>query len=83
MNKKYILFHLNEAHEALQKMIRDLESDVDYESGNFFVDISHLYHHVNTSWNAQYISSHEASNQTDDEFYEWRQFPDNIDLGRS
>ena len=83
MNTNYVLFHLGEAQEALGKMIQKVETDPDYDFGHFLVDMTHLYHHVNTAWNARNASVPEAENQTDNDFYEWRKFPEDIDLGRS
>lgn len=81
MNKGNVLFHLGEALEAMQKLIQEIESNSNYESGNYLVDMTHLYHHLNNAWNAQNISSHEAENLTDEDFYKWRQFPEDIDMG--
>ena len=80
MNKENVLFHLGEALESLQDMIQEINSDPEYEYGNYLVDMMHLYHHINTAWNAQNISSHEAEHFTEEDFYKWRQFPVDIPL---
>lgn len=80
MNKDYILFHLREAAEALDRSIREIEGDPEYEFGNFLVEITHLYHHVNTAWNARDASQEQAELCSEDDFRQWRQFPADIDL---
>ena len=75
MNKDYILFHLGETREALDQLITALRSDPDYEFGNFSVDMSHLYHHLNTAWNARDASKAQAEACSESDFMRWRQFP--------
>jgi len=53
MNKSYVLYNLREAQAQLAQLIAGLESDPGYGYGDFMPDMSHLYHHVNTAWNAQ------------------------------
>jgi hypothetical protein len=53
MNKKYTLYNLKEAKEQLDEVLLELENNSEYDFGEFSVDIQHLYHHINTAWNAQ------------------------------
>ncbi|MHB8859035.1 MAG: hypothetical protein ACYC6Z_06080 [Thermoleophilia bacterium] len=80
MNKEFIIFNLTEAKDALDQIIHDFHKDPEYEKADLWVDITHVYHHVNTAWNAQDISEQQVASQTDKEFYEWRQFPKDINL---
>ena len=84
MNKEFMLYHLREASEQLAATIRELETDPEYEYGNLVVDMGHLYHHINSAWNARDSSDEEARECTEDNFIKWRQFPsgDEIYLGR-
>lgn len=75
MNTEFVLFNLREAHEALAEIIRDVESQPDYDYGNYTIDMTHLYHHVNTAWNAQDVDHERAKTCNEKDFFKWRQFP--------
>ena len=62
MNTDFLLFNLREAQEEIEKTIRDLETDSDYGEPEFFVAIMHLYHHVNTAWNARDSTPEQSKN---------------------
>jgi hypothetical protein len=49
MNKDYVLYNLDEAQKALGGIIADMRSNRDYDYGEFIVDITHVYHHLNTA----------------------------------
>ncbi len=80
MNRKWILFHLKEAHEELSRVIGELESRNDYDGGEYFVAMMHAYHHLNTAWNSKDASDEEASTCSEENFSKWRQFPSDIDM---
>ncbi|NIP25448.1 MAG: hypothetical protein GWN67_23200 [Phycisphaerae bacterium] len=83
MNKDFVLFNLREAHQALQRIIGDIESQPDYAYGEYIVEMTHLYHHVNTAWNEQNVNSERAKKCNEEDFFKWRQFPkDDIDLSK-
>jgi hypothetical protein len=75
MNKRFVLFNLREAKEELERMIRELEDDPKYDDADFVVAMSHLYHHLNTAWNARDSSESEAVECSQQNFDRWRQFP--------
>jgi len=75
MNKEYVLYNLTHAVEALDKLIADMKSDADYDYGNYVVDIAHVYHHLNTAWNARDATKAAADECSEEDFYRWRQFP--------
>ena len=80
MNKDWVLMHLREAAEELSTSIHEIETDPDYDFGDFLVAMMHLYHHVNTAWNAREASPEQAKRSSDEDFRRWRQFPTDIDL---
>ena len=80
MNKPYVLWNLNEAREAIGQLISDIETDADYDFGEFRVDMEHLYHHVNTAWNARESSAERTNACSQEDFDRWRQFPQDIEL---
>ena len=80
MNKQWILFHLEEALEEIEKTIQEIQSEPEYDEPVFSVAIEHLYHHVNTAWNSRNSSDEETTDSNDINFNTWRQFPKDIDL---
>ena len=76
-----MLFHLGEAVQELQSVIAELEKNQNYDEVELRVSLEHVYNHVNTAWNSRDIRSELAANHSDDEFYLWRQFPADIDMG--
>jgi cellobiose-specific phosphotransferase system component IIA len=80
MNKPWVSFHLKEAGDALQKLIREIESGTEAGAEEFENAITHAYHHLNTAWNSRLITDEKARNHTDWDFTEWRQFPKDLNL---
>lgn len=80
MNKDYIIFHLSEASEELQRTLREIQSDPEYAAEEFRVAMEHLYNHINTAWNARNSSVLSTSELSGEEFEKWRQFPKDIDM---
>jgi hypothetical protein len=80
MNNDYVLFHLREAADELRTTIRELETDPEYGYGDFVVAMMHLYHHVNTAWNAKEATQEQAAACSDEDFHRWRQFPADLDM---
>lgn len=80
MKKEHTLFQLKEAQEAISQIITDFERDADYGEGDLMVDIGHVYHHLNTAWNARNESPAKTTKCAHTDFRKWRQFPKDIDL---
>ena len=80
MNRDWVLFHLREARKQLEQTINEIETDESYSYGDYQVDMSHAYHHLNTAWNSQDATDQEAKESNDGNFERWRQFPIHIDL---
>jgi hypothetical protein len=80
MNKEFILSNLRDAAQELASTIHDIESDTEYEYGNFAVAMNHLYHHLNTAWNGRNASDAEVKECTEDNFFKWRQFPNSDEI---
>ena len=75
MNKDYVLWHFERAHEAIDEIIADMKSNRSYEYGEYIVDMTHVYHHLNTPWNARDATKEAARECSDQDFHRWRQFP--------
>ena len=75
MNKAYVLYNLKKAKEELDKTINAIEKDPKYDYGEYIVAMTHLYHHINTAWNARDANQKEADECSEENFKAWRQFP--------
>jgi hypothetical protein len=84
MNKRWILSHLREAEEELARTIAKLNAaeSVDELEVEFEIATAHIYNHLNTAWNARAATDEQIAAQTEDEFYRWRAFPADIEMGR-
>ncbi len=81
MNKDYVLFNLREAEEELVSMIRSLATEPDYAEAEFSVAMMHLYHHMNTAWNARDASEKQAEECSEEDFNAWGRFPSDLAVG--
>jgi hypothetical protein len=80
VNKPWIETHLREALEELEDTLRQL-NDPDFTEIEFRVAMEHAYNHLNTAWNSRDQSLTAMANHTMEQFYRWRAFPADIDLG--
>ena len=76
MNRKLVLHHLREAQEALRQMI-DEARDPQWGVGELTAQMPHLYHHLNTAWNAR-DSTNAVEQVSDTQFREWSAFPTDL-----
>jgi hypothetical protein len=81
-NRGWILAHLREAHEELTRTIAEMEADTEYSEVEFEIALAHMYNHMNTAWNSRNIDSHRIAECSDDDFYAWRDFPQDIVMGK-
>jgi hypothetical protein len=80
MNRDFVLFNLREAQEEIEKTIRDLQTDPEYDEPEFLVAMMHVYHHVNTAWNARNSTREQTNVCSDDDFKRWRRCPTDTEL---
>ena len=78
VNKPHTLFHLGEALEELKRTIADLKKKRGYDEVELQVAMEHLYHHLNTAWNARHVSSARAWKAAARDFRTWRKFPKDL-----
>jgi hypothetical protein len=74
MNKAAIKAHLKEASGQLAATLQELDQK-DYSREALRVQISHIYHHVNSAWNGRDCTSQQYRECSDEDFSRWRQFP--------
>jgi hypothetical protein len=83
VNIEFVLFNLREASEELTKTIAAISEDPSYGDGEFFPAIQHIYHHINTAWNAREAAAEEIEPGTDERWNAWGGFPDDFPLMRA
>ncbi|MGC4095727.1 MAG: hypothetical protein QM706_01310 [Nitrospira sp.] len=81
MNRDHTLWQLHEAAEELQRTICEIEDKSEYGYGEFMVAMQHLYHHLNTAWNARDESPERIQACSEADFVQWRQFPQDMCMG--
>jgi len=79
MNKHHIQFQLSEAMEQLQETLSSFKNK-EISEVQLQLDMEHLYHHLNTAWNARNATVQETNECSENNFAKWRTFPDDIDL---
>ena len=80
MNRDWVLFHLTEARDEIDKTLSEIRETPDYDYGEFWVAMQHLYHHANTAWNSRDASKAEVEQASDDDFNRWSQFPTDLPM---
>ena len=80
LNNDYIKYNLEEAKSEIETILKDLSSDSEYQEGDFWPSIQHLFHHINTAWNARDVSPEEAAKVSQRSFTKWRQFPSDLEM---
>ena len=79
LNRRWIVQDLSEAQEELQSILKDIQNPT-YSQGEFVVAMSHLYHHINTAWNARFESDEAHRECIQQDFDRWRKFPKDEEL---
>ena len=80
INKDYVLFHLQEAYEELARTIAEIANESGYAQEEFTVAMAHLFHHLNTAWNARNVTVDRAAACSETDFERWRQFPKDLEI---
>lgn len=80
LNKDYIAWHLQEAANEIASILKEMETDPEWEIGSFSVGMRHLFHHVNSAWNARHASETEVSECSEDNFEKWRKYPTDLEI---
>ena len=75
MTRAFVLWNLREAAEAATQIVGEMEADSDYSEAEFMVAMGHLYHHLNTAWNARNASPERTRKCNSRDFRAWSQFP--------
>ena len=82
MNRDWVLFHLGEAQREIASTIADLKADPDFDDAVYWPAMQHLYHHLNTAWNARNATTAEVDGLDDATFNRWCSFPADLPMMR-
>jgi hypothetical protein len=72
---RYIKFNLAEAKESLGQLLKKMNADPKYPEEYYWMDMGHIYGHINTAWNARNASAKRVLKLTDRDFNQWNKFP--------
>ena len=78
VNTNFVLFNLREALEEIDQTVKSLETDPAYGEPAFSVAMMHLYHHVNTAWNARNSTVEQSQSCSDEAFQKWSRYPSDL-----
>jgi len=79
-NKKDILSNLRDAKANLDSMINEIEKDNDFDFEGYYIDMQHIYDHLNTAWNTRKEKEETTRKYTEEDFNKWRKFPKDFDM---
>ena len=79
VNRELVLHELAEAHEALSRMLSDAQRSPDWSIGELAAEMPHLYHHLNTAWNAR-DTRNAVGQATAEDFRRWSAFPSDLPM---
>ena len=75
MNKEIILSDLKEAEKELEQVIREIESDANFDFDGYCVEMQHIYYHINKAWNLRNEDEENIRNCSKKDFIEWSKIP--------
>ncbi len=79
MNRQLVLSNLREAHEELTRLIQECETTRRSAESELGVGLMHLYHHLNTAWNARDVSRARARRCVSRDFRAWSRYPRDLE----
>jgi len=80
VNRDWVIFHLTEARDEINKTIAEIQETPDYDDSEFWVAMQHLYHHANTAWNSRNASPADVQPITHENFNRWSRFPEDLPM---
>ncbi len=79
MNKPYIIYNLQDAHEEIEIILSKIKDPNDSHE-QLYRSFQHLIHHVNIAWNARSEGETDTLEPTDENLAKWTQYPKDITL---
>ena len=70
-----LLSDLEDAHEHLGNLIKEISADAEYGEPEFRIDLGHVYAHLNRAWRRRLV----AQDFSDSEWEAAGRFPDDLE----
>lgn len=80
MNASYVLYHLKEAADEIRRLVEEDIHDPEFLEHQFVDAMRHVFHHVNTAYNARNVTEAEARECSESDYYLWRKFSEDLDM---
>jgi hypothetical protein len=80
MNKNFVSWNLEEATEAISAILTALKDDAEYDYPEYWVDMRHLYDHINVAWNARDATEEQATACKAEDYNRWGQLPQDLPM---
>lgn len=80
LNKQVIRYNLEEAEEEIAVMLERLRRPDEYGEASFHASMQHLYHHLNTAWNARREPPEAVAQASPVQLEAWNRFPTDVKL---
>jgi hypothetical protein len=78
LNRKIILYNIQDAREELQRIEAMLSAKSPPGEGTFQVAMQHAFHHLNFAWNIRHWPSERYANLSDRDFKTAGEFPTDL-----
>jgi hypothetical protein len=79
LNRQYVQYNLEEAHEEIALVMRDLKRDPAYSEAQLERALRHVVHHINIAWNARRARADAIHEATDEELASWSRYPTDLE----
>ncbi len=70
-----LMYELDDAREHLERLMDEMNTDPEYDEGNFRVDLGHIFSHLNRAWHRRNL----IGELKGDEWHEASKFPTDLD----
>jgi hypothetical protein len=77
LNRRHILYNLEEARDEIDLVIRDLKRG-QYSEARFRAAMAHIVHHTNIAWNGR-TTRREIGDASEEEIRVWSQYPTDLE----
>jgi hypothetical protein len=78
MNRRHILYNLEEARDEIDLVIRDLKRSGEYTQERFRRAMAHIVHHTNIAWNGR-TTPHDIGEAPEEAIREWSRYPADLE----
>ena len=77
LNRRHILYNLEEARDEIDLVIRDLKRDGQYSEERLRRAMAHIVHHTNIAWNGR-TTRHDIGDAPETDIAVWSRYPTDL-----